>query len=262
MTKPKILLIDVETAPILASVWALFDQNVGLNQIERDWFLLSFSAHWLDAPNNEIIYMDQSKAKNIEDDSRLLRKLWELLDKADIVVGQNSKRFDVKKINARFILQGMKPPSSFKQIDTLEIAKRKFAFTSNKLEYLTNKLCKKHKKLTKRKYSGFELWKECLSGNKEAWAEMKRYNIEDVLSLQELYHILTPWDSRINFNLYNESDENVCNCGSKDIQLNGFHYTPNGKFQRYRCSKCGTEVRAKTNLLSKEKRASLKPSTN
>ncbi len=31
----KILVLDIETAPIVAHVWGLFDQNIGLNQIKR-----------------------------------------------------------------------------------------------------------------------------------------------------------------------------------------------------------------------------------
>ena len=86
--------------------------------------------------------------------------MWKLLDEADIVIGQNSKAFDIKKLNARFIIHGMQPPSSYRQIDTKILAKKHFNFTSNKLEYLSDKLNVKYKKQTKRKFSGFEMWKE------------------------------------------------------------------------------------------------------
>jgi len=253
--RPKVLLLDIEISPLLASVWALFDQNVGLNQIQRDTFILSFSAKWLDS--DKVIYMDQSRAKDIEDDSTLLKAVWKLLDEADIVIGQNSKRFDIKRLNARFIINGMQPPSSFKQVDTLELAKRNFAFTSNKLEYLSSKLCTKHKKLTKRKYAGFELWKECLKGNKAAWKEMREYNTLDVLSLQELYEKLAPWGSPVNFELYSDEVSTKCNCGSEEFTKNGFKYTSSGKFQRFKCISCGAEHRDKKNLFTREKRASL-----
>ena len=47
---PKILVIDIETSPVLANVWRLFKENVGLNQIQKDWHLLSYSAKWFNAP--------------------------------------------------------------------------------------------------------------------------------------------------------------------------------------------------------------------
>lgn len=256
---PKVLLIDVETAPIIAWVWDIWDQNVGLNQIRSDWHLLSFSAKWLG--ESKIIYKDQRNAKNIEDDKALLKEVWKLMDEADVIVGQNSKKFDTKKLNARFILNDMKPPSSYKHIDTLVIAKKHFAFTSNKLEYMSDKLCVKYKKQTKRKYAGFELWKECLAGNKDAWREMRHYNEYDVLALEELYTKLIPWDNSVNFNLYIDSEVNKCTCGSEDFSKNGFFYSAAGKYQRYKCVECGSEIRDRNNLLSKVKRKSLRSGT-
>lgn len=251
----KVLFVDIETAPILGYVWSIWEQNVGLNQIKSDWHILSWSAKWMG--DSKIQYMDQRSAKNIEDDSRILKGIWSLLDEADVIVTQNGKSFDQKKLNARFILNGMKPPSSFKHIDTKLIAKRHFAFTSNKLEYLTDKLCTKYKKLAHKKFPGFELWKECLAGNDEAWKEMEKYNKHDVLSLEELYSKLAPWDNTINFNLYRDGEENVCSCGSKNFVKNGFYYTNVGKFQRYLCNDCGSETHSTANLLSKSKKASL-----
>lgn len=260
MTKPKILIFDIETSPILGYVWGLWDQNVGLNQIKADWHVLSWSAKWLDS--SEVMYMDQRNAKSIENDKVILQGIWKLLDEADIVVTQNGKKFDVKKLNARFVLQGFQPPSSFKHIDTLEIAKRKFAFTSNKLEYMSDKLCTKYKKLIHRTYSGFELWKACLSGDLKAWKEMEKYNKYDVLALEELYKILIPWDNRINLNVYHDKAVNRCSsCGHNTFQKRGFFFSNAGKYQRYRCKKCGAETRSKENLFSKDKRTSLKPST-
>lgn len=253
--KPKILILDIETAPILAHVWGLWDQNVGLNQIKSDWHVLSWSAKWFG--DKKIMYQDQRTSKSIEDDKKLLEGIWKLLDEADIIVTQNGKAFDQKKLFARFILNGMKPPSSFKHIDTKQIASRHFAFTSNKLEYLTSKLCTKHKKLKTKKFQGFELWKACLAGDKAAWNEMERYNKADVLSLEELYTKLIPWDSSINFALYSDEPVDICSCGSKEFKRNGYCYTSVGKYQRHKCIKCGAELRSGHNEFSKEKRQSL-----
>jgi len=131
--RPKVLIYDIETAPMLGYCWSLWDQNIGLNQIESDWYVLSWSAKWLDDDDDQVMYMDQRKAKNIEDDKKLLEAMWKLLDECDIVITQNGKKFDQKKLNARFILNGMQPPSSYKHIDTRQIAKRYFGFTSNNL---------------------------------------------------------------------------------------------------------------------------------
>lgn len=254
----KVLVFDIETAPILGFVWGLFDQNVGLNQIQSDWHVLSWSAKWLyDAPES-VMYADQRNAKDIENDSKILKQIWKLLDEADVVITQNGKSFDVKKLNARFLHHGFPPPSSYRHIDTKIIAKRHFAFTSNKLEYMTDKFCVKYKKLKHAKFSGFELWKQCLAGNLEAWEEMKKYNMYDVLSLEELYLIFQPWDNSINFNVYHEEAVHTCNCGSIEFSKNGYKYTNTGKFHRLICDNCGAEYSDKVNLLSKHKVKTLK----
>jgi len=84
----------------------------------------------------------------------------ELLDQADILITQNGQAFDSPKINTRFILNGMKPPSPYKHLDTYKIAKKVASFTSNSLEYLTDKLCIKYKKLAHAKFPGMLLWRK------------------------------------------------------------------------------------------------------
>lgn len=242
---------------MLGYVWGLWENNLGLNQVKSDWHVLAWAAKWLGDAPSKIMYMDQRRAKNIEDDKQILKGIWNLLDEADIVITQNGKAFDEKKLNARFILNGMQPPSSYKHIDTKKIASRKFAFTSNKLEYMTDKLCTKYKKQKHNKFSGFDLWSQCLQGNIKAWKEMEKYNKYDVLSLEELYTKLQPWDNSINFSLYEDRPTLQCNCGSTKIESKGFAYTAVGKYRRYRCRDCGAEVRARTNLLSSEKKNSL-----
>lgn len=187
ITKPKVLVFDIETSPIVAHVWGLRDQNISLNQIVQDWRVMAFSAKWLN--EKTIYYNDTHKAT----ESYVLTRIWGLLDQADIVITQNGQNFDSRKLNARFIYYGMKPPKPYRHLDTYKIAKAAAEFTSHKLEYLTDKLCTKYKKLSHSKFPGMSLWNECLKGNSKAWDEMKRYNIHDVLSTEELYLKLQAW---------------------------------------------------------------------
>jgi DNA polymerase III epsilon subunit-like protein len=248
---PKVLVLDIETAPLIAHMWSLWQNGFGLNQLQQDWHLLSYAAKWIDS--DEVFYRDQRGLEDITDDTILLEEIWELLDEADFVIGHNIRKFDIKKIKARMLLKGFTPPSTFRQIDTLIIAKSVFAFTSNKLEYLTDKLCKVFKKSKHGKFHGHSLWTECLKGNLEAWQEMENYNKYDILSNQELYETLAPWDARLpNFDLYFPEVVDM-NVWVED----GFHYTNLGKYQRYRHIDTGQYRRGRKNLLTKEKRASL-----
>ncbi len=255
--KARVLIFDIETAPILAHVWGLWENNVGLSQMIADWHVLSWSAKWLDAPEGEVMYMDQRNAPKVENDKVILEEIWELLNEADVVITQNGKSFDQRKLNARFLSNKLGPTSSFKHIDTKLLAQKHFNLPSYKLEYMTEKFCVKYKKLKHKEFPGHELWRECLIGNVKAWDEMELYNKHDVLALEELYNVFAPWETSVNFNLFTDSEEHVCKCGSKDQIKNGFYYTNVGKFQKYRCKGCKAETRDRHNLFSKEKKDSL-----
>ena len=234
---PKILFIDIETSPILANVWGLWKQNISLDMIEDDWYIMSFSAKWLG--ERDVLYMDTRMSP--ENDGIIVRKIWSLFDEADFVIAHNGDKFDVKKINTRFILNGLQPPSPYKTVDTLKLARGSFAFTSNKLAFLTDKLCTE-KKMDHGKYPGYKLWKECMAGNMEAWNEMEAYNKQDVVSLEELYLALRPWaKNHPVFSMFTpQVEEVVCpRCGSTSLQKRGKYITNAGVYQRYQCQDCG-----------------------
>lgn len=248
---PRVLIYDIETAPLLGYCWSLWDNNIGLNQIHSDWHVLSWAAKFLG--EDDVYYQDQRNAVNVEDDKEILQGIWKLLDECDFVITQNGKKFDQKKLNARFVIHGMKPPSAYRHIDVLQIAKSQFGFTSNKLQYMTDTLCTKYKKSGHAKFSGFELWSECLKGNLEAFCEMEDYNILDILSLEELYLIISPWDAKLpNFDVYDDEPSS-----NEEWVKEGFVYSNLGKYDRYRNTVTGQQRRGSVNLLSKEKRNSL-----
>lgn len=252
---PRILCLDIETSPILAYVWGTFDQNIGLDMIKDDWRIISFAAKWLDT--NEVIQYDLRKGLTDVNEKAMLAQIWVLMDTADIIMGQNSKKFDVKKINERFLKHGFGPPSPFRQLDTLVISKKHFAPTSHKLEFRSKALNKKYKKMSHSKFPGFSLWKECLSNNQAAWKEMALYNRFDVLATEEYFNYIKKWDTSINYNVYSDTLVNKCSCGSSKLQKRGFNYTNGARLQRYVCTSCGAWSQGKANLLTKDKRKSL-----
>ncbi len=240
---PKILFLDIETKYMLLEGWGLFNQNFSVDQIAEDWSILSYSAKYADS--DEVLYSDVTEMTEDE----LLQELHDLLNDVDFIIAHNGRRFDLKKIRARMITRGFKPHSPVRVIDTLEIAKKEFAFTSNKLLYLTRLLCKKNQKSDHGKFAGHSLWKEFVKGNPEAIAEMREYNQIDVVSLQELYELLAPWSSTLPvFEVYQDNFDN-----SEWIE-DGFSYSNLGKYQRYRNMKTGQYRRGNKNLLTKEQR--------
>lgn len=207
------------------------------------------------------MYQDNRNAKNVRDDKALLKDLWTLVDQADVLIHQNGKKFDRRKINARLIYHDFKPPSSYKQVDTFLLGKRHFGFTSHSLEYMAKFLNVKYKKLQHKKFPGMDLWDEVLKGNIDAWNEMERYNRNDVLALEGIFDKMIAWDNSINVNLYYNTITDFCICGNNTFKKNGWDYKANSKFQRWACKKCGSESRDKSNLFNKEKKASLRVNT-
>ena len=239
MSKPKILALDIETAPIELLGWQLYDANFNINQIQKDWSVLAWSAKFVG--KSKVYYSDTSKQKDVRDDKTILKGIHELIEEADILLSQNGIRFDVPKLNARFIANGLAPLDIRKKphIDTKKVAKRTFGFTSNSLEYLCQILKVKHKKLTHRRFAGFDLWKECLARNPSAWAEMKAYNIRDVVALEEVYKKLAPWGTGVSLNI-DGIDKPICpECGNHSLRKEGKRPRNGIMRQRFQCASCG-----------------------
>ena len=233
--KPRILMFDIETAPNLSYVWGKWEQDV--IDFKKEWYMLSFSAKWLD--DKKIISFklpdfDLYK-KDKENDFELVKKLWECLDKADIVIAHNGDEFDIKKSNARFIFHGLNPPSSYRTIDTKKIAKKYFSFNSNSL----NDLGKFLKIGEKFKHQGFDLWLKCMNGDRSAWKIMEKYNQQDVILLEKIYKKFLAWiQNHPNYGIY-QNKEYVCpNCGSTKIHKRGFGYTKTNAYQKWQCQDC------------------------
>lgn len=253
-------MIDIETAPLEAWCWGLWDQNIGLDFIKTEWTILSFAAKWLG--KKPILYAQTGGrgAKKVRDDKPLMKALHALLDEADIVIAQNGKRFDVKKINARLIEHGFGPPSPYRVIDTLIVARKYFAFTSQKLawtsKHLTNEPKDEHKE-----FPGFELWKECLLDNPRAWRVLMRYNKKDIRSTEKVYLIMRPWiENHPNVGAFDPSDRPLCpKCGSANVIVHKYKFVvkQQGKYCMYQCNDCGGYARGKTMQLPIEKRRSL-----
>lgn len=247
--KPKILMLDIETAPIEARVWGIWDVNVGTNQITRDWFVLSFCAKFYE--EDTVYYLDQRYSNPIEDDGMLMVAIHHLMSEADIVVGHNLDKFDMKKLNTRFLKHGLGSVGFVKQVDTLKIVKRFFGITSNKLDYVA-KFLGLEGKLSSRKFQGQELWNACLANNQEAWDEMESYNKQDVLVLEKVFKELLHWDRSINLTPYLE--ENTCTCGSTEFIRHSYRVTNASKFMVYKCASCKKEYQGKENVMDKDTR--------
>jgi hypothetical protein len=180
---PKVLILDIETRSLTVKTFGLKDQNIGLEQVLDDGGILCWSAKWL---GEDKVFFEETKAVKSKE-KVILKKLKKLMDEADIILGQNSQKFDVPIIMGLFLYYGLiDDVREFKQIDTLKMSRSKYKFLSHKLQYMSNKLCEV-KKQTHAKFPGMSLWMEYEAKNPAAFIEMKKYNMADVQATEELF---------------------------------------------------------------------------
>lgn len=235
---PRILSLDIETSPVVAHAWGLFKQNIAISQIIERPRTICFAAKFMDTKKVHF-YSEFEHGRDV-----MILAAHELLTEADVVMHYNGDRFDLPRLNTEFVMHELTPPAPYKSIDLYKVVKNNFQFTSNKLAYISDQLG-----LTgKVKHSGHDLWVRCLAGDPKAWAEMKKYNVQDTRLLEELYDKLRPWVSNHpNMGLYADApgEGDACpNCGGDDLIRQGFALTSVGRFQRLQCKGCGTWSRS------------------
>lgn len=239
----KILIYDIETSPSMAYIWSCWQNNIPINMIHESGELLCWCAKWYGEKN---VYSDTVWKSGIEG---CVKSLHALIDEADAVVAHNGENFDQKVMNTMFIKYGLDPAAPAKMIDTLKVAKNRFRFLSNKLDYIAQYFGFGQKNKT-----DFDLWVRVLNGEKKAQREMLDYNVQDVLLLEKVYEKFIPWiKQHPNHALYQDDAETpVCtNCGSTHVHRKGFSYTKVGVYQRYKCQDCGTPLRGRYTQVKK-----------
>lgn len=233
---PRILFFDIETAPNLSYVWGHYQQDVIAH--EREWYVLCVGYMWLGDKRAKVLALPDYEGyeKDPENDKALAQEVWDLLDEADIVIAHNGDKFDVKKMNARFLAHGLGPPSSYKTVDTLKGARRAFKLNSNRLGDLGAFLGVGEKQKT----DGFQTWAGCMRGDEKAWGTMTRYCRQDVELLGRVYLKLLPWlGSHPNLNVYPGEPKDRCpRCGSAKRQRRGYAISRTMRYIRYQCNGC------------------------
>ena len=238
----KILLLDIETSPNTAFVWGLWNENIPLARLIDSSQVLCWAAKWHGEKNVMFDSIHKSKHKN------MIQGIHNLMNDADAIVHYNGARFDIPTLNKEFLLHKFLPPAPYKQIDLLQVARKQFRFTSNKLDYVAGKLGFGNKHET-----DFQLWVDCMNKKSEAWKKMEAYNKQDVILLEKVYDHLKGWiKSHPNHNAYTANT--VCpNCGSRKLNKRGTQVSLSRVYQRFQCQGCGSWSRSvKSEQVTKE----------
>lgn len=140
---PKILYIDIESALMSVDLYDLYipGKRINKDMIDRHRFVINWAAVWV-TPKEYTIkgrimtgVVTQREAKR-QNDKRILKPIFDLLEQADYICGHNSDGFDVKILKWRFLYHGMGYPLASKSADTFKLS-GKGRPESRALEYLS-----------------------------------------------------------------------------------------------------------------------------
>lgn len=222
----KILFLDIETKPILAYTWGLFNQNISLDQIVQSGGILCVGAKWLGKKGCEF-YSEWEHGQE-----GMLSAIHKMMCEADAVVTYNGDSFDLPRLKGQFALIKLPPVPPLTSIDVLKNV-RKLGLTSNKLAFV-GPFFSIGKKV---KNAGWQLWIDVLNGSDRARYQMQRYCVGDVLLLERVYTRLKPYFH----NHPNMGNGHNCGrCGSHNTQSRGWRLTQHYRVQRIQCQSCGS----------------------
>lgn len=187
--KLKSLILDIETSPHIVYTYDLWGKSfyTAPDRVIKESQMLSWSAKFIG--EKKVHFMD---ARSVPEEILILA-IVELMRKADIVVAHNGNAFDIKVINDRAGFYGIPLPTGYRAVDTFKISKKYARTPYHNLKYLCERYNKKHFKMEHG--LGIQLGIGCMNGDIKMWKINKKYNIDDVLALEELYvNTLQAWD--------------------------------------------------------------------
>lgn len=236
MTSAKILLYDLESSPNLGYAYGKWDTN--LIKIKEYSSVMSISWQWVGEDTiHHASLANIPRKRGTSSNKALAMLIHSLFDEADVTVAHNNYGFDKKVANAFFVRNNLLPPSPYKLVDTLRVARSEFKFPGgNSLDELGKYLGVG----VKSSIGVRDLWYDCLRGDPKAWKLLEEYNNQDVVVLEGVYKTLLPWiKGHPNLGDILQRDGVCPKCESVKLQRRGFNTRRNGKVQRYQCQDCG-----------------------
>lgn len=232
---PRILFWDIETAPTLAWVWRTGKQWVDHSQIKKGTKpsdIICICYKWLD--EKTIHSLDWGLKK--QDSGKMLNQFTRVLEQADLAIGHNIDRFDLRHLQTQRLMHNQDPIALPTTEDTLKQARKHFYFPSYKLDYLAKQLTGSGKDSMV-----FQDWIDIVeSKDATALAKMIKYCKKDVLKLEQVWKKLAPHTSpKIHAGIAKHGSRESCpRCASEEYQHMGFAIRKAGRYQRYRCLSC------------------------
>lgn len=221
----RVLIYDIETSYNIVKSWRIgYNLNLNHGDIIEERKIICVSYKWLGEKEVYNLTWDNNQC-----DKFLLEQFIEVMNEADILVAHNGDRFDIKWIRTRALYHGLEMLPKYNTFDTLKLAKKKFNFNSNKLDYIAKFLGQEGKIKTE-----MALWDDViLKQDKAALQKMLDYCDEDVRQLEKVYDILVQHENpKIHVGALNGDKISSPITGSKNLELVKTTTTASGMIKR------------------------------
>lgn len=224
MSKPKVLIFDIETA--------------GVNARKADLgFVLMIGWKWLGHKTTHCTVIKKRDLKHFND-KPILTEFSKVYEQADLTVGHFSSVFDRRFVQGRMLIHGLPPLPFTKMRDTCMILRSAANYSSNSLNSAGYTLGLEQKKQAKG--SGWPLWWfKAMQGDMKAVREMAEYCKQDVRSTEALYLRILPYDNA-HPRIWWQAEHSCRKCGSKQVQKRGPAIKDGKRMQRAQCMSCAS----------------------
>ena len=241
--KVNILFWDLESSLMEGMFFRIWQENIKFKRITKQSHLLTASWAFNDEPVQGVRVTPDDVATS--NDFDIVVKMVQAINKADVIVTFNGKRFDSKLLNTRALFWGLPPIKPVKHIDLFEQSKRLFKFPSNSMQNISMYLGENGKLAT-----SSDLWESCANYKNydecdKALDEMLRYNQIDIEATRDLFYRYqgrmkgVPNIATITNDKKNTEHLRCTHCGSLDVdKMEEKTYTTSSSFDLYRCGDC------------------------
>jgi DNA polymerase elongation subunit (family B) len=232
-TKRKRLYFDIEVSANVGLFWQSgYKLQIGTENIIKERAIICICYKWEEDKDVYYLHWDRK-----QDDKKLLQEFIQVANEADELVGHNGDKFDLAWIRTRCLLHRIEMFPQYNTIDTLKIARSKFRFNSNRLDYIGKFLG-----LGQKIHTDFNLWKDIMLNNdKLALDKMIDYCIQDVVLLEKVHKELNNHiPSKTHYGvIFGEGRGSCPECGSDELVKNNKRVTASGLVKiQYKCKTC------------------------
>jgi DNA polymerase elongation subunit (family B) len=233
-TKRRRLYFDIEVSANVGLFWQSgFKLQIGTENIIKERAIICICYKWED--DKDVYYLQWDKNQC---DKKLLQEFISVANKADELVGHNGDKFDLSWIRTRCLLHKIDMFPTYNTIDTLKIARSKFRFNSNRLDYIGKFLG-----LGQKNHTNFDLWKDIMLKNcTKSMNIMIDYCIQDVVLLEKVHKALNNHiPAKTHYGVIFGGDRGSCpECGSDEVIKNNRRVMASGLVKiQMKCKNCG-----------------------